>query len=251
MDDEARSELRASSMLHCVFGRSWKTTSAGVSMRSIGKSGGENERLMRSFSAKTGERGPQRWIVVSGSKSGAKNRSPSRWSRCRCVSRRLSSFTPRSTSSMPSSRIPVPSVEDEDGAVFQRDLDVLDVFPPQRIVCGPGVATEPRQPQILTRMTSPIPLPPEDSDDPDELVRFREEREGRTAIWRSTPSRLVTHSCSCAARRSSNAIRVGRFSSVSGEWFRVRGVKLAENSSILHFADLGERAPRRPPRRPR
>ena len=142
----------ASPILHCVFGSSWKTTSAGVSMRSIGKSGGENERLIRSFRVRTGERGPQRSIVVSGSKSGAKNRSPSRWSRCRCVSRRFTCFTPRSTSSLPSSRIPVPA-SSTNTVPSSSEISMHDVFPPQRTVSGPGVATEPRQPQILTRMT--------------------------------------------------------------------------------------------------
>jgi hypothetical protein len=77
----------APSICHGVFGTSWNVTRAGVSWRSIGKSGGENDRLMRSLRPCTGERGPQRSIVVLGSKSGAKNRRPSRWSRWRCVRR--------------------------------------------------------------------------------------------------------------------------------------------------------------------
>src|ERR1700730_5900363 len=44
------------------------------------------------------------------------------------------------------------------------------------MVSGPGVGTEPRQPQIVARTPLSL-LTPEDRDDPDELVRVREEWE--------------------------------------------------------------------------
>src|SRR5262245_5153703 len=167
----------ASPIRQGVLGSSWKFTRAGVSIRSIGKSGGENERRIRSLSVITGERGPQRSIVVSGSKSGAKKRRPSRWSRCRCVSRRFTCLTPSWASWAPSSRLSVPASSTKT-APSSSEISMHDVFPPHLTVCGPGVGTEPRQPQILTRMPSPNLLPPEDPDDPDELVRLGEEREG-------------------------------------------------------------------------
>ena len=54
-----------------------------------------------------------------------------------------------------------------------------DVFPPQRTVFGPGVATDPRQPQITHAHDVTNLLAPPDCDDPDELVLLGEERERR------------------------------------------------------------------------
>jgi hypothetical protein len=54
-----------------------------------------------------------------------------------------------------------------------------------------------------------------------------------TATSRSTPSRLVTRNCLCAARRWSRAILAGRLSTGNGfsESSASRGAKLAMNSS--------------------
>ena len=87
--------------------------------------------LIRSLSPSTGERGPQRSIVVRGSNSGAKKRSPSRWSRWRCVRRSVTWRTSRAASSAPSSRMPVPAsrMKTESSA---SEISTRDVFPPQR-----------------------------------------------------------------------------------------------------------------------
>jgi hypothetical protein len=59
------------------------------------------------------------------------------------------------------------------------EISMHDVLPPHWTVCGPGVGTEPRQPQILTRIAAPNLLPPEDRDDADELFGIGEEWERR------------------------------------------------------------------------
>src|SRR6476469_795608 len=233
---------KALPICHGVFGRSWKFTWAGVSMRSIGKSGGENERRIRSFSVRTGERGPQRSTVDSGSKSGAKNRRPSRWSRCRCVSRRCTCFTPLSANWFPASRIPVPASSTKTVPSSSR-ISIHDVFPPQRTVSGPGVATEPRQPQILTRMRSPNLLPPEDSDDPDELVRLGKKREGSDrdlaidAVADRHPQLLV--------RGSSLLERDARRPALLGQRRMVPRARREARRELVHvhLADLAELLP--------
>src|ERR671925_610014 len=166
----------APSTVHRSCGTSWKVTWAGTSRRSIGKSGGEKERRIRRCRLDTGEGGPQTSTVTFGSQSGAKNRSPSRWSRCKCVSSRCSCRPPRCTNSRPSALTPVRAWRT--GVVpLSRHTSTHDVFPPYSTVSGPGAGTDPRQPQIFRR-TGPTSLAPEDRHDADELVRLREERKG-------------------------------------------------------------------------
>src|SRR6187549_1575248 len=87
----------------------------------------------------------------------------------------LSLRAPRSKSSMPSSLIPVPASSTRTVPSLS-ETSTHDVFPPNSTVSGPGVATEPRQPQIVTRTVSSR-LAPEDGDDADELVCMGEQRE--------------------------------------------------------------------------
>src|SRR6478752_4456341 len=147
-----------------------------MSRRSIGKSGGENEREIRSRRLRTGEGGPQMSIAARSSQSGEKNLSPSRWSRCRCVRSTWIRRVPRSASSKPSCRIPVPASRTST-LPSGSETSTQDVFPPYPTVSCPGVGTEPRQPQIATRIAALLALAPEDRHDADELVRMREERE--------------------------------------------------------------------------
>src|SRR4051794_31808653 len=79
---------------------------------------------------------------------------------------------PRATSSDPSARMPVPASRTT--AISSPSLtSTQEVLPPYVTVSGPGVAIEPRQPQIFSptdKLASP-----EDRDDADELVGVREE----------------------------------------------------------------------------
>src|SRR4051794_17830204 len=150
---------------------------AGTSRKSIGKSGGEKPRRIRSRRLSTGERGPHTSTVTSGSQSGAKKRRPSRWSRCRCVRKRWTWRTPRRTRSSPSARMPVPA--SRTSAVSpSRSTSTQEVLPPYVTVSGPGVGNEPRQPQTLSWRDNLL-VAPEDDDDADELVRVRKQRERR------------------------------------------------------------------------
>src|SRR5215211_2408661 len=83
---------------------------------------------------------------------------------------------PRSMSSKPRSLMPVPASNTR-VVSSSRQTSTQDVFPPQRTVAGPGVGTEPRQPQIFRRTATPTLLAPEDRHDADELVGMRKERE--------------------------------------------------------------------------
>ena len=56
---------------------------------------------------------------------------------------------PRRTRSKPSSRIPVPASRTR-AASSPSAISTQDVLPPYPTVSGPGVATEPRHPQIFT-----------------------------------------------------------------------------------------------------
>src|SRR5256885_882277 len=55
------------------------------------------------------------------------------------------------------------------------ETSTQEVFPPKRTVSAPGVATEPRQPQTVTRIGTS--LAPEDRHGADELVGMREKRD--------------------------------------------------------------------------
>src|SRR5436190_20713369 len=165
----------APSSLHSVRGTSWKLTRAGTWPRSTGKSGGEKQRPTRSRRLCVGDGGPQTSSVTSSSHSGAKKRSPSRWSRCRCVRSRRMWRVPRFVSSSPRPLIPVPASRTRT-LPSSSATSTHDVLPPYRTVLGPGVGTEPRQPQIVTRTPASL-LAPEDGDDADELVGVGEERE--------------------------------------------------------------------------
>src|SRR6266536_2413702 len=83
-------------------------------------------------------------------------------------------WEPRSSSSRPSARMPVPASRTRK-LLSSSETSTQDVFPPYSTVSGPGVGTEPRQPQIVTRISR---LPPEDRDDADELVCMCKEWEG-------------------------------------------------------------------------
>src|SRR5215475_3980408 len=138
--------------------------------------------------------------------------------------------------------MPVPASSTKT-APSSSEISMHDVFPPQRMVCGPGVGTEPRQPQILTRMPSPNLLPPEDSDDPDELVSLGEERERGDrdlpvdAVPAQNPQLLV-----CGAtlfeRDPGRPPLVGQRRVVSRT-----GLEARREFGQRHLADLGERVP--------
>src|SRR5262245_12332331 len=162
---------------HCSRGTSRNRTCAGTSCTSIGKSGGENASAIRSRRPDTGDGGPQMSSSTFGSHIGAKNRSPSRWSRCRCVRRRCTLSAPRRASSKPSSTMPVPA-SNTSVVPSSRETSMHEVLPPKPTVCGPGVGSEPRQPHTFT-CTPARSLPPEDRDHPDTLVLVGEERERR------------------------------------------------------------------------
>src|SRR5262245_48885112 len=53
-----------------------------------------------------------------------------------------------------------------------------DVLPPYFVVCGLGVGTEPRHPQIFRRSDTSGLATPEDDDDADELIGVCEQRKG-------------------------------------------------------------------------
>src|SRR6266511_2266146 len=84
---------------------------------------------------------------------------------------------PRSRSSSPSARMPVPASSTRKPPSSSSETSTQDVSPPYSTVSGPGAGTEPRQPQTVTRIQTSI-LGPEDRDDADELVCVCEEREG-------------------------------------------------------------------------
>ena len=70
------------------------------------------------------------------------------WSRCRCVSRRSISCERLAGELEPELADPRARVEDDDGpSALLTSRHV--VFPPYRTVVPPGVASEPRHPQIL------------------------------------------------------------------------------------------------------
>src|SRR4249919_3656135 len=76
---------------------------------------------------------------------------------------------------MPSFLIPVPASSTRT-VPSASETSTQEVLPPYSTVSGPGVATEPRQPQIVTR-TASSRLAPEDRDDADELVCMGKKRE--------------------------------------------------------------------------
>src|SRR5688572_29467184 len=163
----------APSTVHGSLGTSWKVTSAGTARKSTGNKGGENERAIRSWRLKTGDGGPQMSIATPSIHSGAKKRRPSRWSRWRWVRNRSRCRMPRPARSSPTPRAPVPASKTR-VAPFSSVTSTHEVLPPHCTVSGPGVGTEPRQPQIFSRTAL---LPPPEVDDPDELVLVREERD--------------------------------------------------------------------------
>src|SRR5262249_14610932 len=110
---------------------------------------------------------------VLGSNSGAKNPIPSTWSRWKCVRQRWISRGSSRTSSRPRFRIPVPA-SNTISAPSDSSTATHEVLPPNSSVLGPGVAREPRQPQMVIS----TPLLPEDDDEPDEVAPPLEEREG-------------------------------------------------------------------------
>ena len=105
--DTVVASIRTPSISHGSCGTSWNVTFAGVSVSSIGKSGGENARVMRSSSECSGEGGPQMCNSVSACQNGAKNLKPSTWSRCRCVTSTCNGAS--HSSCAPSRRRPVPA----------------------------------------------------------------------------------------------------------------------------------------------
>ncbi len=191
---------------HGVPGTSWNVSCAGISRRSMGNSGGEKERLIRSRRRlRRRARAPdvdrhvrrrrvaRRSEALRGGRGGGASagggcagrlapggRCPDRGSRCRrrARRRRRCRARPRCTRCC---RRTAPSP-------------------------APVSGSPPLQPQIVTRIGS---LPPEDRDHADELVCVREEREGRDRdiSLDSVPAR--DHERSWAARFSSSAIRVG------------------------------------------
>src|SRR5215208_4510134 len=165
----AKSEMP--SARHGSAGKSWKLTRAGTSRKSSGKSGGEKERRMRSRNPNTCERGPQISSVTRASQSGAKKRSPSRWSRWRCVRKRWIRRVPRRARSRPSARMPVPASRMR-AVSSSRSTSTHEVLPPWASVSCPGTGTEPRHPQIFSCSGTPL-VAPEERDDADELVHVR------------------------------------------------------------------------------
>src|SRR5439155_1007273 len=122
------------------------------------------------------EGGPQMCSSVSRRHTGAKNASPSTWSRCRCVSSTWIVAGGCPIRATPSVRSPVPASRTI-RVSSPVSTSTQDVFPPYRSVSRPGVASEPRQPQTLAR-TLAGRLFPEEDHSPDELVRPGEHRKG-------------------------------------------------------------------------
>src|SRR5919106_5390334 len=79
------------------------------------------------------------------------------------------------SSAEPSARMPVPESRTTRLSSWGR-TSMHDVFPPYRTVSGPGVASEPREPQNLARTSGLLGSLPEHGQPADELIRAREQR---------------------------------------------------------------------------
>src|SRR5579884_1420393 len=104
---------------------------------------------MRAASDEPAWCGPQIVMERASSNSGAKNPSPSTWSRWRWVRTRSICSGPSARVS-PSGRIPVPASRITSRPDALR-TSTHDVLPPYLTVRSPGVDSEPRQPQIAAR----------------------------------------------------------------------------------------------------
>ena len=239
MDDEARPSATRRRSSTDASGRRGRSPRAGTSRRSIGKSGGEKEREMRSRRLSSGDGGPQMSSFTRSSQSGAKKRRPSRWSRCRCVSRRWRLRTPRSASSRPSRVIPVPASRTRSPPSAKRDLDagrVPAVADGVRPRCRHGTAAAPdlqahRGHHHSRQKIATIPT---------NSSACAKSGKAVTATSRSTPSRLVIRKRSCAARRSSNAIRAGHRSGGRGSSSSRPRLEARRQFVQRHLAGLGE-----------
>ena len=205
-----------------------------------GRAAGRTNAQMRSWRLRTGDGGPQMSNVTRSSQSGAKKRSPSRWSRCRCVRRRWSS--PRAALEEVEAEAPDPGagVEHEDGPVVERDLDARRVpAVPKRVRprCRHRAAAAPdRQAHgDLTLSRQKIATIPTSSS------ACANSGNAVTATSRSTPSTLVIRNRSCAARRSSSAIPMASAPSGSGSESSVRGREPRRPFLQRHLTDLRER----------
>src|SRR5215211_652254 len=233
----------APASVHGARGTSWNSRSAGTAARSIGKSGGENDRPMRSLRLRSGDGGPQMSIVVCASQSGPKKRRPSTWSRWRCVRSRWTRFVPRSSSCWPSRRMPVPA-SSTSAVPLSKETSTHEVLPPHSSVSGPGVGTEPRQPQIVRRTSRLRLLMPEDRHHPDKLVGVGEERERRDRDVAIAP--VEARDPKLLVRGPPLVERDPRRPAAGGQrLLRVAGPRHEAPGPVVerHLAGLGERAP--------
>ena len=136
------------------------------------------------------------------------------WSRWRCVRQMLIFCGPSSASSAPSARMPVPASRMTRDPFAVTSTHV--VLPPVRTVSGPGVAIEPRHPQILTRTASPTPCSQKMTMIPWNSSSGPNSGNAVVAISRLTPSSPVIERLPCAGRRSVKAMPPGISSRRSG-----------------------------------